>query len=125
MAVFATPPTSPMGRIIAEQLQKVYLNGNVNDYINILSKKDNLSEEDIEKTKRIVKRFFESDQFVETAAAYLTALFSESELAEINQDMKAGLLIDEYIASPASSKLNRILKKLKPYLIEYLERKSR
>lgn len=68
-----------------------------------------------------IEAFFSSDRFVETGAAYVTAIFSDPEIMELRRAVRDGALIEYNPNYPSVQKLHRLFKRLDPYLYQFLE----
>ncbi len=114
----------PVTLDIMEELKQNYKNGEIDSYIESVLKNQNISEEDSLTAADEIERFFDSDQFVETGAQYLSSLFTERELQEMHAVLRdSSLRNDPNFAGAA--KLDQMMNRLKPYIIKYLRHLTR
>lgn len=109
----------PVTLEIMDDLQKSYQQGEIDSYIEIVLNNQNLSEDDSLTAVDEIERFFESDQFVKTGAQYLTSLFTERELHEMQTVLRDSSLRNDPNFKGAE-KLDKMMNRLKPYLVKYL-----
>lgn len=118
--VAAKPPILPEAMEIMEEVEALYRDNKVDLYLEKVQKKRTLSEDELDTMREEIEAFFESDLFLETGAAYLTNLFSERELSDVLQAIEDyGVDFDE-ANNRATRKLERLLRKLDPYLYKYV-----
>jgi len=108
----------PVTLDIMTELQTQYRSGEIDSYISQVINKS-MSEEDSIRVIEEINQFFESNQFVETGAQYLTSLFTERELNEIMAVLKDSSLRNDPNFSGAA-KMDQMMNRLKPYIIKYL-----
>lgn len=114
----------PVSLEIMHELRYSYRNGEIDDYVHQVTAGQNLSEEDYDEISSEIEFFFDSDQFIETGAQYLSHLFNERELEEILEVMKDSSLRND-INSGGVKKLDAMMRRLKPYIVKYLKQKTR
>ncbi len=108
----------PVTLDIMTELQTQYRSGEIDSYISQVINKS-MSEEDSIRVIEEINQFFDSNQFVETGAQYLTSLFTERELNEIMAVLKDSSLRNDPNFSGAA-KMDQMMNRLKPYIIKYL-----
>lgn len=114
----------PISMEIMRELQYQYRNGEIDEYIRLVTAGQKLAEEDYDEISLEIEYFFDSDQFLETGAQYLSHLFNERELDDILTVMRdSSLKSDENFRG--AHKLNAMMNKLKPYIVKYLKHKTR
>lgn len=113
----------PISVDIMEELRHSYRSGEIDEYIKLVTRGQNLSEEDLDEISLEVEAFFESNQFIETGAQYLSALFTERELDEILTVLNdSSLRYDPNYAGAV--RLEQVMNRLKPYIVKYLRMRS-
>lgn len=122
--LFSAPAMLPISIEIMRELKMGYQNDKGERYISQIVSSKNLNYEQEEKLRDLVDRFFESDLFIETGAAYLTALFSEKDLHEIKNALSDGYLRLDDPNYPAARRLQALFNKLDPYILKYLNSHS-
>lgn len=123
--IFASPPISTASMKIMREIKMQYKNEKAQMFLSAYLKDKNLPDEQIFEIKDRLYLFFDSDTFLETGAAYLTALFNENDLTEILRAAENGSLFDANRLNQQNSgltrKLQKLFSKLDPYLYMYLE----
>ncbi len=114
----------PISLDIMTELRSSYQSGEIEEYIKMVTRGQQLSEEDYDEISYEVELFFESDQFLETGGAYLSALFTERELDDILMVLRDSSLRNDPNYS-AALRLDQLMKRLKPYIIKYLRHKTK
>ena len=113
----------PVARDIMYALQDSYRNGEIENYIQLVTKGQHLTEEQEQEIRDLVEGFFNSNQFIETGGAYLSSLFSERELNDILKVVQDPSLKDDPNFGGAQ-KLENLMTTLKPYIVRYLRSKE-
>ncbi len=113
----------PISMDIMREVQAQYQNGEVDHYIEQILSGRELTEDERYGIEEEVQYFFDSEQFIETGAQYLTAYFSERELEEIMMVLRDSSLANDPNFQGAV-KLNRLMNKLKPYIVQYLRHRT-
>jgi len=126
--IFASPQMSPTAIRIMREIRIQYQNERANVFLSAHLRDRNLDEEQIFQIRERMNYFFESNTFIETGAAYLTALFNERELDEILRSAENGELFetDKRRNPPQrNSRLTRqiqnLFSRLDPFLFQFLE----
>ncbi len=113
----------PASMDVMRELRNSYQNGEIDEYIRLVTRGQELTEDDYDEISFEIESFFDSDQFLETGGAYLSALFTERELDEV-----LAVLNDSSLKSDpnfgGAQKLELMMKKLKPYIVKYLRYRS-
>ncbi len=122
-SAWADSRISPEALNIMKQLKTYYSDNKTDVYIEQILKTKNLNEEETELVHEAIEDFFDSEIFVETGAMYLTALFRPQELEQLRSALKEGLFFLDDPNYKATQKLQRMFKKLDPYLYSYLKSK--
>ncbi len=113
----------PVSMDIMREFQSQSQTGEINSYMDQIVSGRELTEDQRYDIELEVQFFFESEQFIETGAQYLTALFSERELEEILMVLQDSSLANDPNFQGAA-KLKRLMNKLKPYIIQYLRNRT-
>jgi hypothetical protein len=114
---------SPTAIKIMREIKIMYQTEKADKYIeNYLRDKD-LNTEQIRDIRERMSFFFNSQTFVETGAAYLTALFSENDLIDIFNSARNGSFLEKSYEkpTPAMIKVQRLFSELDPYLYRYMK----
>ncbi len=109
----------PISMDIMREVQVQYQTGEIDRYIEQVVSGRRLTDDEIASVEEEVQYFFDSEQFIETGAQYLTAYFSERELEEILMVLRDSSLENDPNFQGAV-KLKILMKKLKPYIVQYL-----
>ncbi len=113
----------PASMDVMRELRNSYQNGEIDEYIRLVTRGQQLTEDDYDEISSEIESFFDSDQFLETGGAYLSALFTERELDEVLMVLNDSSLRSDPNFSGAQ-KLELMMKKLKPYIVKYLRYRS-
>lgn len=126
--ISASPQISPTATKIMREVKLQYKTEKAQMYLSVFLSDRNLTEDEIFKIRERMNYFFDSDAFLETGAAYLTALFIENDLSEILSAIENGNFFDKqagrnrYEGNAAlARKMQRLFERLDPYLYRYLE----
>jgi len=113
----------PVSIDIMRELQIQYRSGETDLYLERVIAGREITEDQRYDIEQKVQFFFDSDQFLETGAQYLTALFTERDLEEILMVLRNPSLANDPNYQGAV-KLNHLMNRLKPYLVQYLRHRT-
>jgi hypothetical protein len=126
--IFASPRISPTATRIMREIKFQYKNEKAQMYLSAYLRDKNLTNEQVVQIRERMNFFFDSDTFLETGAAYLTALFNENDLSEILTAVMNGFAFENgsnrsrnQRSAELTRKLQRLFSELDPYLYRYLE----
>lgn len=122
LTLFASPQMSPTAIKIMREIKITYQTEKANKYIETYLKEKRLNDEQIRGVRGRMDYFFSSQTFIETGAAYLTALFHENDLIDIFNSVRNGDFLENNRRKfiPAMNKVQRLFNELDPYLYQYL-----
>ena len=121
--IFASPHISPTATRIMREIRVEFRNEKAREYLSIYLRDKDLTNEQIVQVRERMDYFFDSDKFLETGAAYLTAFFNENELSQISSSVLSGRFFDSgSSADPLMRRVNKLLSNFDPLLYHYLER---
>jgi len=106
---------------IMREIKVVYQTEKINKFLEYYLKERNLSAQQISDVRERIDCFFNSQTFIETGAAYLTALFDENDLADIFNAVRNGDFWENKRNDPAVKKVQKLFAELDPYLYRYLK----
>lgn len=108
---------------LMNDLRYIYRDQSTKRFVEIYLRDRNLSPEETESLQQSIEDFLMSNLFVETGAAYLTALFQEAEIYQIHEALRSDSFLNLYDQNyPAVQKVQRLFNQIEPYLYQYLER---
>ena len=105
---------------IMREIKIVYQTQKASMFVDVYLRERNLDSEQIADVRERINYFFNSQTFVETGAAYLTALFNENDLSDIFTAVQNGDFLENKRNSPAVKKVQKLFAELDPYLYRYL-----
>jgi uncharacterized membrane protein YheB (UPF0754 family) len=119
-SLFAAPNIHTAAVKIMREIKVVYKTEKTNKFLENYLKERNLSPEQISDVRERIDYFFDSQTFIETGAAYLTALFDENDLKNIFNAVRNGDFWENKRKDLAVKKVQKLFAELDPYLYRYL-----
>jgi Sec-independent protein translocase protein TatA len=128
VGIFASPQMSPTATKIMREIKQQYKTEKAQMFLSAHLRDKNLTNEQISDIRERMNYFFDSNTFLETGAAYLTALFNENDLSNILTSIMRGDFFDNRTGKNRQAndivlakKIQQLFDKLDPYLYMYLQ----
>lgn len=121
--LWAKPPYLPVSMEIMEEVEQLYQDDKVDVFLDKIVKNRDYPDSTLDAMREEIEAFFESELFLETGAAYLSSLFTERELSEVQQAIDNYGVDFEEANNSATRKLQKLLLKLDPYIYTYVNRR--